>query len=69
MDFSGKGIYPAPDCNFLFSSVTGPTLPSLADNCNVHNSDVSIIFTFRAVGIFVGACLVGRFFPKLGKGI
>ena len=46
----------------------GPTLPSLAENCDVDNSDVSIIFTFRSIGVFIGACLAGAFFPKLGEG-
>ena len=45
-----------------------PTMPSLAQNCNVSTAEVSIVFTYRSIGVFVAAVLAGAFFPKLGEG-
>ena len=39
----------------LFFNVTGPTLPTLAKNCDVSVSTVSWIFTVRSVAFFAGA--------------
>ena len=47
----------------LFSNITSPTLPTLAQNCNVSIATVSWIFTVRSVASFIGAAGVhaGRF--------
>ena len=39
----------------LFSNITSPTLPTLAQNCNVSIATVSWIFTVRSVASFIGA--------------
>ena len=39
----------------LFSNITSPTLPTLAQNCNVSIATVSWIFTVRSIASFVGA--------------
>jgi hypothetical protein len=44
-------------------------MTSLAENCDVSTGDVSIIFTYRAFGVFFAACLAGAFFPGLGQGL
>ena len=41
------GIVAARIAMGLFFNVTGPTLPTLAKNCDVTVSTVSWIFTFR----------------------
>ena len=47
----------------LFSNITSPTLPTLAQNCNFSIATVSWIFTVRSVASFIGAAGVhsGRF--------
>ena len=47
----------------LFSNITSPTLPTLAQNCNVSIATVSWIFTVRSVASFIGAAGVhsGKF--------
>ena len=47
----------------LFSNITSPTLPTLAQNCNVSIVTVSWIFTVRSVASFIGAAGVhsGKF--------
>ena len=50
----------------FFWAVPGPTLPSL--ELNVKEDNVSLLFSYRSIGVFVGSCLSGYFFPKLGTG-
>jgi len=50
----------------FFWAIPGPTLPSLEDN--VGEDNVSTIFSYRALGQFVGACICGFFFPRITAG-
>merc|ERR1711970_772471 len=50
----------------FFWAVPGPTLPSL--ELNVKEDNVSLLFSYRSIGVFVGSCLSGYFFPRLGTG-
>jgi hypothetical protein len=43
-------------------------MPSLAQNCGVTTGEVSIIFSYRSLGVFCGAILTALIFPKFGKG-
>ena len=49
----------------LFFNVTGPTLPTLANNCNVTVSTISWIFTVRSVAFFIGAASATKLFKLL----
>ncbi len=46
----------------LVLSVIGPTLPDLAENTSSQFGEVSLIFTFRALGTMLAAPLFGRVF-------
>ena len=48
-----------------FFNVTGPTLPTLAKNCDVSVSTVSWIFTVRSVAFFIGAATATKIFKVL----
>ena len=50
----------------FFWAIPGPTLPSL--ELNVREDNVSLIFSYRSIGVFVGACLSGFFYPKIRAG-
>jgi hypothetical protein len=52
----------------FFTSITGPTLPSLAYNCDVSVGDVSSVFSWRGLGNVVGAIAAGIIFPRLPSG-
>ena len=52
----------------FFTSITGPTLPSLAENTKVSVAEVSTIFSYRGLGNIVGAILAGIFFNRLPSG-
>ena len=34
----------------------------------LREDNVSLLFSYRSIGVFVGSCLSGYFFPKLGGG-
>ena len=34
----------------------------------VREDNVSLIFSYRSIGVFVGACLSGFFYPKIRAG-
>ena len=53
----------------FFTSVTGPTLPSLAYNCGVDTSDVSAVFTWKGLGSVIGAIIAGFVFPRVKSGM
>ncbi|CAG5108486.1 Oidioi.mRNA.OKI2018_I69.chr1.g3819.t1.cds [Oikopleura dioica] len=52
----------------FFTSITGPTLPSLAFNCDVSVGDVSSVFAWRGLGNVVGAIAAGIILPRLSSG-
>ena len=37
-------------------------------NHGSREDNVSLLFSYRSIGVFVGSCLSGYFFPKLGGG-
>ena len=52
----------------FFTSVTGPTLPSLAENCGVSVGDVAAVFTWKGLGQIIGAIVAGLAFPRITTG-
>lgn len=52
----------------FFTSVTGPTLPSLAENCGVSTGDVASVFTWKGLGQIIGAIVAGLAFPRITTG-
>jgi FHS family Na+ dependent glucose MFS transporter 1 len=59
------GYYAAFIALGMVAASLGPTLPWLADNTKTQLGQISLLFTARSVGYFLGSIMGGRFYDRV----